>query len=169
MLRLFPAVAVIAVAVASPAAAKTVTFRATLTGIAPPTSTGSPARGKAVIKVDLATKKVAVDLDVTGITIDQLNDGLIAKPVGPVHFHVYRTADDVELVLPIPYGADYRATATGFRLTVRGLDYAATAKLANGGMTFDEFVNGLRGQRILLDVHTDKFPDGEINGTAMVD
>ena len=107
------------------------TFRATLSGIAPPTTTGSPARGKAVIKVDTSSKKVSVDLDITGITIDQLADGLVAKPIGPIHFHVYRTADDVELILPLPYGSNYRATKTGFHVTMRGYDYEAGAKLIN--------------------------------------
>ncbi|MBS0480459.1 MAG: CHRD domain-containing protein [Proteobacteria bacterium] len=166
-MRLLPAAFVAAVAFANPAFAKTLTFRATLTGVAPPTTTGSPARGKAVIKVDTASKKVSVELDVSGITLDQLNDDLVAKPVGPIHFHVYRTADDVELILPLPYGPNYRATKTGFHVTVRGYDYAAGAKLINGGASFDEFVNGLRGQRIVLNVHTDKFPDGEISGTVM--
>jgi len=166
-MRLFPVVAAVAIAAASPAAAKTLTFRATLSGLAPPTTTGSPARGKAVIKVDTSSKKVSVDLDVTGITLDQLNDGLVAKPVGPIHFHVYRTADDVELILPLPYGPDYRATRTGFRVTMRGYDYVAGAKLINSSATLDEFVNGLRGQRIVLNIHTDKFPDGEISGTVM--
>jgi hypothetical protein len=166
-MRLFSLIAVIAIAAASPAAAKTLTFRASLSGIAPPTTTGSPARGKAVIRVNTSSKRVSVDLDVTGITLDQLADGLVAKPIGPIHFHVYRTADDVELILPLPYGPDYRATKTGFRVTMRGYDYAAGAKLINSGASLDEFVNGLRGQRIVLNVHTDKFPNGEISGTVM--
>lgn len=165
---LIAAVALIATATATPAAAKTLTFRATLGGIAPPTKTGSPASGKAVIKVDTSTQRVTVDLDVTGITLDQLSDNLVARPVGPIHFHVYRSADDVELILPLPYGANYRATKTGFHVTMRGYDYAAGAKLINNGNTFDDFVNGLRGQRIVLNIHTDKFPDGEISGTVMV-
>ena len=166
-MRLFSLIAVVAITAASPAAAKTLTFRASLSGIAPPTTTGSPARGKAVIKVDTSSKRVSVDLDVTGITIEQLADGLVAKPIGPIHFHDYRTADDVELILPLPYGPDYRATSKGFRVTMRGYDYAAGAKLINSGASLDEFVNGLRGQRIVLNVHTDKFPNGEISGTVM--
>ena len=164
MRRLFPIAATIAVAVATPASAKTLTFRATLTGTAPPTVTASPARGTATIRVDTSSKRVSVDLDVTGLTLDQLADGLIAKPVGPIHFHEYRSADDVELVLPLPYGPDYQATRTGFRVTVRNYDYEAGAKLVNTGTTFDEFVNGMRAGRIVLNVHTDKFPDGEISG-----
>lgn len=167
MPRLFPIVAIAAVAIASPAAAKTLSFRATLGGTAAPTTTGSPASGKAVVKVDTSTKRVSLELDVTGITLDQLADALVAKPIGPIHFHVYRSPDDVELVLPIPYGSNYRATRTGFHVSVSGYDYATGAKLLNSGETFDEFVNAMRGQRIVLNVHTDKFPNGEISGTLM--
>jgi hypothetical protein len=167
MPRLFPIVAIVAIALASPAAAKTLSFRATLGGTGAPTITGSPASGKAAIKVDTSTKRVSVDLDVTGITLDQLADNLVAKPIGPIHFHVYRTADDVELILPLPYGPNYRATRTGFRVTVRGYDYAAGAKVINSGADFEEFVNAMRGQRVVLNVHTDKFPDGEISGKVM--
>ena len=167
MSRLLRIVAIVAIAVATPVSAKTLTFRAKLGGTAAPTTTGSPASGKAVIKIDTSSKKVSVDLDVTGITIEQLADGLVAKPIGPIHFHVYRTADDVELILPLPFGADYRATKTGFRVTMRGYDYAAGAKLINTGASFDEFVNAMRGQRVVLNVHTDKFPNGEIGGTVM--
>jgi hypothetical protein len=167
MLRLFPIAAVAALALASPAAAKTLTFRATLGGTAAPTMTGSPASGKAVIKVDTSAQKVSVDLDVTGITLDQLADGLVAKPIGPIHFHVYRSADDVELILPLPYGPNYTKTRNGFHVTVRNYDYAAGEKLLNSGASFEEFVNAMRGQRVVLNVHTDKFPDGEISGKVM--
>ncbi|MDB5679640.1 CHRD domain-containing protein [Sphingomonas bacterium] len=167
MPRPFPIVAIAAIALASPAAAKTLTFRATLGGTTAPATTGSPASGKAVIKVDTSTKRVSVELDVTGITLDQLSKNLIAKPVGPIHFHVYRTADDVELILPLPYGPNYRATKAGFHVTVRGYDYAAGAKLINSGADFEEFVNAMRGQRVVLNIHTDKFPDGEISGKVM--
>ncbi|HEX4694945.1 CHRD domain-containing protein [Sphingomonas sp.] len=167
MVRLFPIAAIAAIAIASPVFAKMLTFRATLTGTAAPTITGSPARGTATIKVDTRSKRVSVDLDVTGVTLDQLADALVAKPIGPVHFHEYRGPDDVELVLPLPYGSDYRATENGFHVTMRDYDYDAGAKLVNTGTTFEEFVNGLRGGRIVLNVHTDKFPDGEISGKAM--
>jgi hypothetical protein len=158
------AATMIALFAAGPAAAKTLTFRATLGGTRPPTMTGSPAGGTAVVKVDTATHKVAVDLNVTGITLDQLNKNLASKPVGPVHFHQYRSADDVELLLPLPYGDNYKATKDGFRVTVRGYDYDQGVKLAKGLATFDEFVTAMRAGAIVLNVHTEKFPDGEISG-----
>lgn len=164
---LIAATAMIAVATASPAAAKTLTYTATLGGVAPPTVTGSPASGKAVIRVDTKTKTVSVELDVSGITIAQLSDSLVSDPKGPIHFHEYRSADDVDLALPLPYGTNYKATKTGFHVSMRNYDYAAGAKLLNSGETFDEFVNGLNAGRIILNVHTDKFPDGEISGKVM--
>lgn len=164
---LIAATALIAVATAAPAAAKTLTYTATLGGVAPPTVTGSPATGKAVVRVDTKSKTVSVELDISGITIDQLRDSLVNDPKGPIHFHEYRSADDVELALPLPYGSNYKATKTGFHVSMRNYDYAAGAKLLNSGETFEEFVNGLNAGRIVLNVHTDKFPDGEISGKVM--
>lgn len=155
------------VAISSPAVAKTLTFKANLVGTAVPTVTGSPATGKAVIKVDTKTQKVSLELDISGITLDQLADAMVAKPIGPVHFHQYRSADDVEAVLPVPYGATYRATKTGFHVSMRNYDYAIGAKLLESNATFDDFVNAMTGGRIILNVHTDKFPDGEISGKTL--
>ena len=165
MLRLLPIVA--AAVIAQPAAARTMTFRATLGGTAAPTATGSPASGTAVIKADLSAKTISVDLDVAGITLAQLDDALVAKPSGPVWFRIYRSVDDVDPVLSLPYGAAYRATRKGFRVTVRGYDFARGAKLFDTGTSFDEFVNALRGQRMVIDVHTDRFSGGEISGRSM--
>lgn len=159
--------AVTALAVATPAAAKTQSFRATLNGTAIPTTTGSPAHGKVTVKVDTKSQRVSVELDVQGITLDQLNDALVAKPIGPVHFHQYRTADDVEAVLPVPYGANYRATKTGFHVSMRDYSYAEGAKLLNDQDSFDEFVNALNAGKIVINIHTDKFPDGEISGKVL--
>jgi len=159
--------AVTAIAIATPAAAKTESFRATLDGTAIPTTTGSPAHGRVTIKVDTKSKRVSVELDVQGITLDQLNDALVAKPIGPVHFHQYRTADDVEAVLPVPYGANYRATKNGFHVSMRNYSYAEGAKLLNDQDTFDEFVDAMNAGKIVINIHTDKFPDGEISGKVM--
>lgn len=159
--------AVTAIAIATPAAARTESFRAALDGTAIPTSTGSPAHGRVTVKVDIKSQRVSVELDVQGITLDQLNDALVAKPIGPVHFHQYRTADDVEAVLPVPYGANYRATKNGFHVSMRNYAYAEGAKLLNDQDTFEEFVDALNAGKIVINVHTDKFPDGEISGKVM--
>ena len=163
------AVPAIALALASPAAAKTLTFRATLDGTASTSPTGSPARGKAAIKVDTRSQRVSVEIDVTGITPDQLNKALAAKPIGPVHFHQYRTADDVEAVLPVPYGPNYRATRDGFHVSMRDYPYADGAKLLNNTDAFEDFVNAMNAGKIVLNIHTEKFPDGEISGKVMPD
>jgi hypothetical protein len=159
--------AVTAIVIATPAAARTESFRAALDGTAIPTTTGSPAHGRVTVKVDTKSKRVSVELDVQGITLDQLNHALVAKPIGPVHFHQYRTADDVEAVLPVPYGANYRATKTGFHVSMRNYSYAEGAKLLNDQDTFEEFVDALNAGKIVINIHTDKFPDGEISGKVM--
>jgi len=160
------AAALTAMLAAAPATAKTLTFRGMLGGTRVPTVTNSPAGGRAVVKVDTATHKVSLDLDVTGITLDQLDPASRAQPTGPVHFHQYRTPDDVEMVLPVPYGATYVATKGGFRVSLRGYDYDTGARLAETGATFDDFVNALRAGKIVVDVHTRRFPNGEISGAT---
>jgi hypothetical protein len=159
--------AVAGMTIATPASAKTLSFRATLDGTAMTSATGSPARGKAVIKVDTKSQRVSVEIDVSGITLDQLDKALIAKPIGPVHFHQYRTADDVDAVLPVPYGANYQATKDGFRVSMRDYPYADGAKLLNNSDPFEDFVNAMSAGKIVLNIHTDKYPDGEISGKVM--
>ena len=75
--------------------------------------------------------------------------------------------DDVEAVLPVPYGANYRATKTGFHVSMRDYSYAEGAKLLNDQDTFDEFVDALNAGKIVINIHTDKFPDGEISGKVI--
>jgi hypothetical protein len=68
------------------------------------------------------------------------------------------------LVLPLPYGADYRGTKHGLRVTMKGYDYDAGAKLLKSDLTFDAFVAAMRGGLVILNVHTDAFNPGEISG-----
>jgi hypothetical protein len=68
------------------------------------------------------------------------------------------------LVLPLPYGAQYRATRSGLRVTIRDYDYAAGGKLVNSNPTFDDFVAAMRSGLVVLNVHTDTFNPGEISG-----
>jgi hypothetical protein len=93
-------------------------------------------------------------------------DKLVAAPIGPVHLHKYATAagGDSVLVVPMPYGPTYRATARGMRLTTKDYDYAAGAKLLSSSLTFDDFVAAMKGGLIVLNVHTDAFNPGEISG-----
>lgn len=157
------AAALIALA-AGPAAAKTLTFRGTLGGTRPPAMTGSPARGVATVKVDTSSGKLWLDVDVTGITLDQLDKAQVAKATGPVHLNEVSGPGDIEVLLPIPYGATYQATKTGFRVTVRDYDYAQGLKIAGANVSLDEFVTAMRAGRIVLNIQTDRFPEGEISG-----
>jgi len=147
---------------ASPAFAKPLHYGATLAP--PPEAKGSVASGSADILADPDTGKVSVEIEVRGITPGQLAQALVARPIGPVHFHEYRGPDDVIAVLPVPYGPAYRATPTGFHVSLPAIPYAETAKLMGSGLTFADFTAALAAGKILLNIHTDRFPDGEING-----
>ena len=152
----------------APAQAEILTFQAALDGNYGADPTGSDATGKAQITVDTERRLVSVDMTVEGITADALWDTLVAAPVGPIHFHKYATPEGgaAVLVLPVPYGEGYRATANGLHVTMKDYDYAAGAALLKSTLTFDGFVAALRSGLVILNVHTDKFNPGEISGTV---
>jgi hypothetical protein len=166
MLAALLAAAAAAAFAAVPASAEILTFHAKLDGKYGAEPTGSAATGKARIRVDTERRRVSVDLDVKGITTEALWDKLVAAPIGPIHFHKYATpaGRDSVLVLPLPYGADYRATKRGLRVTMKDYDYVAGAKLLKSTLTFEDFVAALRGGLVILNVHTDAHNPGEISG-----
>lgn len=160
-----------ATAVATPAQAKMLKFHAVLDGKYGAEPSGSAATGRAKVRVDTATRRVSVDLDVTGITVDQLWDRLVAAPIGPIHFHKYATAagGDSVLALPLPFGPDYRSTKRGLHVAMTGYDYVAGAALLKSTLSFDDFVAGMKSGLIVLNIHTDKFNPGEISGLVVPD
>ncbi|MBV8686627.1 MAG: CHRD domain-containing protein [Alphaproteobacteria bacterium] len=157
-------VALAAAAAAVPAQAKVLTFHAALDGTHD--ATGSAATGKARVRVDTTRQRVSVDLTVDGITLEALWDKLVAAPIGPIHFHKYASlaGGDSVLVLPLPYGAAYRATPHGLRVTMRDYDYRAGGRLVNSTLSFDDFVAAMRSGLVVLNVHTDSHNAGEISG-----
>lgn len=146
-----------------------VAYQATLGGDTPSTRTGSKATGAAKISVDKKSKTVDLEMRVTGITIDQLWDSLVAAPVGPIHFHIYGSHDHGDsansaLVLPVPFGSAYAATEDGFTATFKDYPFAQGAALVKSDKTFEEFVAAMDGGLIVLNIHTDAFQPGEISG-----
>jgi len=160
-----------ALALPSPAQAKLLKFHAMLDGNYGSEPSHSPATGRATVRVDTATKRVSVELEVKGITTDQLWDTLVAAPIGPIHFHKYATAagGDSELALPLPFGLGYRPTATGMHVSMKDYDYVAGAALLKSTLSFDDFVAGMKGGLIVLNIHTDKYNPGEISGLVVPD
>ena len=153
----------------APAQAEILTFHAALDGKYGDEPTGSDATGQARIRVDTELRLVSVDMAVQGIAVEALWDTLVATPVGPIHFHKYATPDGgaAVLVLPVPYGAGYRATPNGLHVTMQDYDYAAGAALLKSTLTFDEFVAAMRSGLVILNVHTDEFNPGEISGRVV--
>jgi CHRD domain len=151
--------------------AKTLAFRAALNGKTVPTNTSSSASGIANVRVDLARRTVSVDLTVDGISLDGLWDRLVTAPIGPIHFHKYgsrdHSGDDVVLVLPLPYGPAYRSTSKGFRVKLSNFSYDTGAALVESNASFDSFVAALQSGTVVLNIHTDKFQNGEISGTIV--
>jgi len=157
---------------AAPAEARVMTFHAALDGKTGPDATGSDATGTARIRVDTDRRRVSVDMTVEGITIPQLWAKLVAKPIGPIHFHKYASADAGSasvLVLPLPYGPNYHPTPHGIHVRMANYDYAAGAKLLNSTLSFEDFVAAMKSGLVILNVHTDKFNPGEISGKVIED
>jgi hypothetical protein len=155
-----------ALLVARPAQAEVITFYSELDGKYGAEPTGSKATARARIEVDTRRQLVSIDMTVNGITADALWDRLVADPIGPIHFHKYATSPGGAsvLVLPVPYGANYRPTKHGFHVTMKNYDYAAGAKLLGSPLRFDEFVEAMKSGLVILNVHTDAFNPGEIGG-----
>jgi hypothetical protein len=168
---IFAAAIAAALALPSPAQAKLLKFHAALDGNYGSEPSHSPATGRATVRVDTATRRVSVELEVKGITVDQLWDKLVAAPIGPIHFHKYATAagGDSELALPLPFGLGYRPTPSGMHVTMKGYDYVAGAALLKSTLSFDDFVAGMQSGLIVLNIHTDKHNPGEISGLVVPD
>jgi hypothetical protein len=162
------AMVVAAFAVVAPAFGAEVVFTASLRGDKEPTNTGSKASGEAKIVVDTATQTVDVDLKVAGIRFDDFYDQVHHAPVGPIHMHHYAANGDVTLVMPFPMGPIYAETKDGFSVTVRDYPYATGAKIVETPLSFDQFLAALKAGIVVLNIHTDKFNQGEISGTVTV-
>ena len=163
------AASVAAIAAPNSASAEVLKFHVALDGRYGPEPTGSPATGTAKVRVDTVTHRVSVDLDVNGITVDDLWDTLMKAPIGPIHFHKYATAagGDSVLALPLPYGPDYHAEKWGLKVRMKNYDYVAGAALVKSTLSFDDFVAGMKSGLIVLNVHTDQFNPGEISGLVV--
>jgi CHRD domain len=147
-------------------------FSVALRGDAPPANTNSTATGVAAIVVDLAAQTVDLDMRVSGIKLAQLWDKLKAAPIGPVHLHHYgdmRHMNDasVTLVMPVPFGPMYADSPSGFTVSMKAFPYAKGAALLGSKVPFDDFMASMRGGLLALNVHTNAFPDGEINGPVI--
>src|SRR5262249_14504299 len=154
------------------AQAKALVFTAALGGHAQPTNTGSDATGKARIVVDTDARTVDVDLDVTGITLDELWRPLAASPMGPIHLHLYGSHDhsdpnSASLLFPLPMGPSYAATAKGFHVATHAAPYAAGAAIVKTDASFEAFVAAMQSGRVVLNIHTDTEHDGEISGEVV--
>ncbi len=156
----------------SPVCAKIVEYSADLNGQSLTINTGSSARAKALIRVDTDKKTVAVNLDVTGLSVDALWDKLVKAPIGPIHLHQYASGDladanSSELAFPLPYGPSYKATRGGFRVRTGTLDYAKAVAPLSRSISFDAFVAALNKGTVVLNIHTDAFNGGEVNGLVV--
>ena len=167
MLKRIVFAAAVSLFAASPAFAAEKAFSAKLSGDVETSKTGSKATGTARIVVDTEKKTVDMTMEFTGLKIADLSDGLVARPMGPIHLHNYLPNDEVVLVLPAPFGSGYVDTPAGFKVTMADYSYAAGAELLNSKLSFDAFLAAMASGSVVLNVHTDKFGSGEISGKVV--
>ncbi len=147
----------------APALATELHYAASLDGHRDPTDTGSPATGRARIDIDTATQTLDARIEVHGLRISELAAHLAHAPMGPMHLHRYQ-GDDVTLILPFPMGSTYAQTADGFTVVVRHYAYADGAAIVQSGLSFDQFLAALANDPVFLNIHTERFGEGEISG-----
>ena len=150
----------------APVAAKELAYVASLKGRDAATSGDS---GEAQIVVDSQARTVSVRITVHHITLEQLADNLVIASIGPIHFHLYPAHDhsssaNVTLLLPVSYGPNYAASADGFTVRMERYPYAQGAAALQSNQTFEQFVAAMDSGSVELNVHTDAYPQGQING-----
>lgn len=156
-----------------PADARILSYHTVLTGAEAPVATDSQATGSARVTVDTERKKVWVDLAVDGMAMDMLADTLVDRPIGPIHFHKYSSSNhqgnDAVLIMPLPFGPSYQNTAKGFGVKLDNDDFSTASRLLGPGATLDTFVAAMNAGQVVLNIHTDAYPEGEISGTLRAD
>ena len=160
------AAALAAVFSAAPAWAHDLVFTAQLSGHADPTNTGSEATGTATFQVNTHTQLIDARIEIHGLKLDALSTHLAHSRMGPMHLHRYQ-GNDVTLIVPFPFGETYTETADGFVVTVTHFPYAEAAERTGSHLTFEEFLAALASDPIYLNVHTNRFPEGEIAGRVI--
>lgn len=155
-----------------PAQAGTHTYTATLRGDSVTSKTGSAATGGARIVIDDESQSVSMTIDVTGISVGQLSAALVKAPIGPIHLHVYASHDltddtGVSLGLPVPFGPAYQDSGTGFSVRMTDYPYATGAALLGSKASLEGFIEALDRGDVVLNIHTNAFPGGEISGTIV--
>lgn len=163
MRALIFAVAALGACASAPAQATQIHYTTTLSGRQEPTNTGSAATGTARIDIDTASQTVDARIEIHGLRMAALSAHLSHAPMGPMHLHRYQ-GDDVTLILPFPMGSTYAETADGFTVTLHHYAYADGAAVVQSGLSFDQFLAALDHDPIFLNIHTERFGDGEISG-----
>jgi hypothetical protein len=148
---------VVALALAIPAHADTITYTATLLGSNEVPPTGSPATGFATFT-----------LDGNLLTIDESFTGLTA-PASAAHIHCCNPVG-VNAIVAVPFTPFPNTTSGTFMATV-DLSLAATYNAAfitqEGGTVADaehDLIAALNSQNAYANIHDPNFPGGEIRG-----
>lgn len=150
---------------AGAAQAATFSFEADLDAAQSIPAATSMATGTATVSVDDVAQTIDLALNVTGLSLDDLWDDLVAAPGGPVHFHDGVAGTTGPIAIPFAFSpSTYSDTATGFSLNVSDYSYSDAVAISGFGEDFDSFLTGLTAGEYYINIHTDTFNAGEIRG-----
>lgn len=146
--------------------AETLTFTGNLDGAQEVPNPGSSfATGVGTLSVDVMAQTLNFELLVDSINTFQLNDNLVAAPVGPVHLHNAAAGSNGPIVVPFAFNnVDYQNTSVGFSLNVTNFAYSDAVALSGSSLSFNDFVAALNSGLFYINVHSDDFPGGAIRG-----
>jgi hypothetical protein len=128
------------------------------------TNSGSHATAHASFDVDTDAQTVSARIVVHGIKMRDLAMHLAHAPMGSMHLHLYKPNGEVVLIYPFPTGDTYAPTPDGFTVTLAHASYAAGAAILHSDLSFADFKAAMDSGAVVLNIHTEAHPDGEING-----
>jgi hypothetical protein len=150
--------------------AATLHYVSSLNGTGALVATQSGATGEAKVTLNVSSQTMDLEVTVRGITVDQLWDRIVKAPIGPIHFHLYGSTDYANsssaLAVPVPFGSNYRPTADGFVVTLDDFSYAQAQGITGSALDFNGFVSSIDRGLVVMNIHTDAYPDGEIGGVV---
>lgn len=165
MLKTTLTAAAVVLGCAVPSFAASLTFTADLSGDQEVPPVVTDAFGSATLTVDDVAETLDFSLFVTGLSLDDLLDSLVASPLGPVHIHDGDVGVNGPVVVPFTFGGPaYQDTADGFSLTVTDLAFSAAAGISGTALSFDDFLAELTAEGLYINIHTDAVASGELRG-----
>ena len=148
----------------SSAHAKFIPFMANLDGIQ--SGSGSTATGVATGLIDTASLTFDMTVQVDGIFVGDLRN--VGPNATPIHIHNAPVGSNGPIVVDMGFFAPFTPTATGMEMSIVGAQFGGMQGLLNPALTPQQILDQLSLGRTYVNLHTQRFPGGEIRGQVSV-